>query len=83
MGIVQIILGSAVLFLSVVTIVCICVQQGKSQGLGAMAGGSGADTFFGKNRSKDKNGMLSKITIIITILLAIVILVLDAIAILG
>ena len=48
-----------------------------------MAGGSDADTFFGKNRSKDKNAILAKITIAVTIVLAVAILVLDAMSILG
>ena len=75
--ILQIILGSIVLVLSVVTIICVCAQQGKSQGLGAIAGNSDAETFFGKNRSRNKNGVLAKITIVVTILLSLCILVLD------
>lgn len=79
-----IILGAVVLALSIVTIVCICAQQGNSQGLGAMAGGSDTDTFFGKNRSKDKKAILTKIIVIITIVLSAAVLALDILhAILG
>ena len=74
MGVPEIILGAVVLALSIVTIVCVCAQQGRSQGLGAMAGGSDSETFFGKNRSKDKNAILTKITIVVSIALTIAVL---------
>jgi len=83
MTLAQIILGSVVLVLSVVTILCIGVQQGKSNGLGAIAGGSDMDTFFGKNKNLDKNAKLSKITIVLAIVLVVCILVLDYLAIIG
>ncbi len=79
----QIILGSVVLALSLVTIVCIGLQQGKSNGLGALAGGSDMDTFFGKNKGLDKNAKLSKITIVLSIVLVACIIALDFIAILA
>lgn len=83
MTLAQIILGSVVLVLSVVVIITIGIQQGKSNGLGALAGGSDMDTFFGKNKGLDKNAKLAKITIVVAILLVGCILALDAIAILG
>jgi len=83
MTLAQIILGSIVLVLSVVAIISIGLQQGKSNGLGALAGGSDMDTFFGKNKGLDKNAKLAKITIVISILLVACILALDVIAILG
>ena len=62
MTLAQIILGSVVLVLSVVLILCICIQQGKSRGLGAMGGGSDADTFFGKNKGRTMEAKLEKFT---------------------
>lgn len=83
MTLTQIILGSIILVLCAVVIVCIASQQGKSQGLGAMAGGTDADTFFGRNKGRTKDSILAKITVVITILLALSILVLDYIGIIG
>ncbi len=80
MTLTQIILGSVILALCIVTIICIGLQQGKSSGLGAIAGGSDMDTFFGKNKGLDKNAKLSKITIVLSILLVACILVLDFVA---
>ncbi|MBQ7094933.1 MAG: preprotein translocase subunit SecG [Clostridia bacterium] len=66
------ILGSAILVLAVAIIVCVSVQQGKSQGLGAMAGGSdAADSYYSKNKGRDRDAVLSKITIVLSILIVI------------
>lgn len=78
MTLVQIILGSVVLVLCVVAIVCISAQQGKSNGLGAMAGSSSEmDTFFNKNKSRTKDSILAKITVVITVILVLCILALN------
>ena len=78
MTLVQIILGSVVLVLCVVAIVCISAQQGKSNGLGAMGGSSSEmDTFFNKNKSRTKDSILAKITVVITVILVLCILALN------
>lgn len=83
MTIAQIILGSVVLVLSAVTIICIGLQQSKSGGLGAIAGETDMDTFFGKNKSRSKESMLIKLTIVLSIALVICIIALDFIGIVG
>ena len=37
------------------------MQQGKSAGLGALAGGS-SESYWGKNKGRSTEGMLAKIT---------------------
>lgn len=84
MSLAKIILGSVILVLCVVTIICISAQQGKSNGLGAMAGGSAEmDTFFNKNKSRTKDSILSKITVVLTVVLVICILALNYTGIAG
>lgn len=62
-SIVQVILAVAVIFL-------VLLQQGKRAGLsGAISGG--AETFFGKNKASSMDAMLSRLTIILSILLAV------------
>ena len=68
MSIPQIILGAVVLALCIVTIACIGIQQGKSNGLGALTGESDTDTFFGKNKGRTIEAKLSKLTKIFAIL---------------
>ena len=62
----EIILGKVLILLSVAIIVLVLLQEGKSAGLsGAIAGG--AETFFGKNKSRTMESKLVLITKIIAI----------------
>ena len=62
-SIVQVVLAIAVIFL-------VLLQQGKRAGpSGAISGG--AETFFGKNKASSMDALLSRLTIILSILLGI------------
>ena len=50
--------------------VIILMQEGKSAGLGAIAGA--ADTYWGKNKGRSMEGMLVKITKILVILFMVI-----------
>ena len=66
MAVHEIILGIVLILLSVAIIVLVLLQEGKSAGLsGAIAGG--AETFFGKNKSRTMESTLVLITKIIAI----------------
>ena len=66
MAVHEIILGIVLILLSVAIIVLVLLQEGKSAGLsGALAGG--AETFFGKNKSRTMESKLVLITKIIAI----------------
>ena len=53
--------------LTIALIVMVLMQSGKTQGLsGSIAGG--AETFFGKNKGKTIDGILSKITSVVAVL---------------
>ena len=52
--------------MAVVKTVIILMQEGKSAGLGAIAGA--ADTYWGKNKGRSMEGMLVKITRVLVIL---------------
>jgi len=45
------------------------LQPSETQGLGAISGGT--DTFFAKNKSKTLQGLLRRLTIIISISMAV------------
>ena len=69
----SIILDIVLILISLVLIAAVLMQQGQRQGLGAIAGG--AETFFGKNKSRGLDGKLQKITkiaAVVFIVLAIV-----------
>ena len=66
MAVHEIILGIVLILLSVAIIVLVLLQESKSAGLsGAIAGG--AETFFGKNKSRTMETKLVLITKIIAI----------------
>lgn len=66
MAVHEIILGIVLILLSVAIIVLVLLQEDKSAGLsGAIAGG--AETFFGKNKSRTMESKLVLITKIIAI----------------
>ena len=66
MAVHEIILGIVLILLSVAIIVLVLLLEGKSAGLsGAIAGG--AETFFGKNKSRTMESKLVLITKIIAI----------------
>ena len=62
-SIVQVLLAIAVVFL-------VLMQQGKRAGLSGAIGG-GAETFFGKNKASSMDAMLSRLTVILSIILVV------------
>ena len=63
----KIALTIAQIIVALILIVIVLMQSGKTQGIsGAIAGG--AETFFGKNKGRTIDGILSKITSIVAIL---------------
>ncbi|MBQ7936747.1 MAG: preprotein translocase subunit SecG [Clostridia bacterium] len=63
--------GSAIMVMAIAIIACVSIQQGNSQGLGAMAGGSDADSYFSKNKNRSRDAVLSKITVVLSALIVV------------
>ncbi|MBP3736917.1 MAG: preprotein translocase subunit SecG [Lachnospiraceae bacterium] len=70
-----------ILLTIVMIIVCIgltivvLMQEGRSQGLGAISGA--AETYWGKNKGRSMEGLLEKITIVLCVLFFVVALLLN------
>jgi len=65
--IIKTILTVVQIILAIVLIAVVLLQSGKQAGLsGSIAGG--AETFFGKNKARTLDGMLSRLTTIVAIL---------------
>ena len=70
----QIVIGVLLIIAAVFLIIAVLMQQGKSHNLsGAIAGG--AETFFGKEKGSTINNKLSKLTTIVAIVFALLVLV--------
>ena len=60
MTVLKTILTVLFILVSLVITVIILMQEGKSQGLGAISGA--ADTYWGKNKGRSMEGILVKLT---------------------
>ncbi len=60
MGVLRVVLTVIMIVISIVMTIVILMQEGKSQGLGAIAGQS--DTYWGKNKGRTMEGFLVKFT---------------------
>lgn len=65
MGVLKIILTVLLIIVSIALTVIILMQEGKSAGLGAIAGA--AETYWGKNKGRSMEGMLVKLTRVLVI----------------
>ncbi len=75
MTVLNTILTVVFIVLSIAITVVILMQEGKSAGLGAIAGA--ADTYWGKNKGRSMEGVLVKITRICVILFLVIAMVLN------
>ena len=60
MGVGEIIVGSLMIVFSIVIIAMILLQQSRRSGVGAISGG--IDTFLSKNKARDLDSKLSRLT---------------------
>lgn len=65
MAVLRTVLTIALVIICIVMTVLILMQEGKSNGLGAIAGAS--DTYWSKNKGRSMEGMLVKVTRILVI----------------
>ncbi len=73
MDVLMIVLGAVLLVLAVAIVALVLMQQGKDKKLsGAIAGG--ADTFYGKNKTADKDKILSIVTAILSVVFVLIVL---------
>lgn len=73
MAVLKIILTVVFIIISIALTVIILMQEGKSAGLGAIAGA--ADTYWGKNKGRSMEGRLvtgTKILVVLFIVIAVV-----------
>ena len=76
MSVLHTILTIVFIIICVVLAVLVLLQEGKSEGLGALAGGN-SDTYWGQNKARSKEGRLERITRILAALFFILAIVLN------
>ncbi|MGI6184668.1 MAG: preprotein translocase subunit SecG [Candidatus Fimadaptatus sp.] len=73
MDVLYIIANVFLLIAAVILVVVVLMQDGNSQGLGAVSGG--AETFFGKSKARSIDGklkLITKVAAVVFIVLAVV-----------
>ncbi len=74
-GVFGIVIGVLLVISALILIVAVLFQTGKDKSLsGAIAGGT-SDTFYGKNKSKSRDSILNKITVVVAVVFAILVLI--------
>ena len=66
MGALRIFLTIVFIIVCVALVALVLMQEGKSAGLGSIAGG--AETYWGKNKGRSMEGLLVKLTKILAVL---------------
>ena len=66
MGVLRIILTVIFMIDCIALVALVLMQEGKSAGLGGIAGAS--DTYWSKNKGKSKESVMKKITVVLGIL---------------
>lgn len=70
MAILRTILTVIFVLVCVVSVILVLLQEGRSAGLGAIAGA--AETYWGKNKGRSMEGMLVKITRALVVLFIVI-----------
>ena len=69
-------IGIVLIVAAVFLIVAILLQSGKEKGMsGAIGGSSSSDTYYGKNKANSRDYILNKLTIVVAIVFAVLVVV--------
>jgi len=74
-GVLKVILTIVFILVCIVLAAAVLMQEGKSQGLGAIAGA--AESYYGKNKGRTMEGGLVRLTQILAVLFFVLTLILD------
>ena len=74
LGVVEFILGIALMVMAVFLVIAVLLQSGKDKDLSGAISGS-AETFFSKSKSRTWDKILSKVTLVVSIIFAILVVV--------
>ena len=75
MGPIEWILGIAILAIAVFLVLAVLMQSGKDKKLSGSITGGGSDTSFGKNKGRSWDKVLSRVTIVLSIVFAVLVVV--------
>ena len=68
-------IGIVLIVSAVFLIVAVLLQSGKEKGMSSALSGSSSDTYYGKNKSNSRDYILNKLTIVVAIIFALLVIV--------
>ena len=76
MSVLDYVVGVVFILICIAMAVLVLMQEGKNQGLGAIQG-TVENTYWGKNKGRSREGILKKVTIILSVLFIVIALLLN------
>ncbi len=76
MSVLSYVVGVIFMLICAALVVLVLAQEGKNQGLGAIQG-TVDNTYWGKNKGRSREGVLKKVTIILSVLFIVIAIVLN------
>lgn len=73
MGPIELTLGIAMIVIAVFLVVAVLMQSGKDKKLSGSITGGGSDTYFGKNKGRSWDKILSRATLVLSIVFAVLV----------
>ncbi len=68
-------IGIVLIVAAVFLIVAVLLQSGKEKGMSSALGGASSDTYYGKNKANSRDYILNKLTIVVAIVFAVLVIV--------
>ena len=76
MSVLDYVVGVVFMLVCAALVVLVLAQEGKNQGLGAIQG-TVDNTYWGKNKGRSREGVLKKITIVLSVLFIVISIILN------
>ena len=76
MSVLSYVVGVIFMLICAALVVLVLAQEGKNQGLGVIQG-TVDNTYWGKNKGRSREGVLKKVTIILSVLFIVIAIVLN------
>ncbi len=75
MGIFEWIMGGALVVMAIFLLVVVLMQTGKDKRLSGTIGGGSSDTYYGQNKGKSRDRVLSILTTVVAIIFVVLVVV--------
>lgn len=68
-------IGIVLIVAAIFLVVAVLLQSSKENGMSSALGGSSSDTYYGKNKANSRDYILNKLTVVVSIVFAVLVIV--------